>query len=136
MKYLLDTSVLIELLRQKIWIKMFMENHKKDDFLTSAICEAEIYEGIYREKEENISKKKSTFNQIVTSLFETIIPFDSHQAELAGRMRAELTGKGMLIGDLDILIAAASIHSHATLLTSNPKHFRRIPHLAIESVLS
>lgn len=130
MNYLLDTSVLIELLRQKPEAKAFIDSHVKDPITTSCVCEAEIYEGIYREKTENILTKKEIFKNLLSKLF-AIIPFDSKQAEVAGQIRAALSLRGSLIGDLDVLIAAAAISQNATLVTKNPTHFSKIPGLQV-----
>ena len=129
MEYLLDTSVLIELIRQKEIAWSFIGSHKKDVFFTSNICVAEIFEGIYREKNENISRKKEFF-EILLKSFE-VLDFDKEQAEIAGRVRAKLSSTGKLIGDLDILIAASAISLGAILLTYNPKHFKRIDNLQV-----
>lgn len=53
MNYLLDTSVIIGILRGKAEAENFIADHIDDNFSTSCICEAEIAEGIYREKQEN-----------------------------------------------------------------------------------
>lgn len=132
MIYLLDTSILIELLRVKPEAKDFVDGHDEDTILTSSICEAEIYEGVYREKPENISAKQKTFKNLLENFADTV-SFDSNQANIAGKIRAELSKKGSLIGDLDVLIAAAAMAKNAVLVTKNPKHFFKIPGLQVES---
>ncbi len=47
------------------------------------------------------------------------------------RIRSELRQRGQLIGDADILIAAAAIEHDLMLLTRNRRHFERIPDLTI-----
>lgn len=51
--------------------------------------------------------------------------------ELFARTRAGLRRQGMLIPDLDLLIAATALSFDLTLLTRNTRHFARIPHLRI-----
>ncbi len=131
--YLLDTSFLVELVRQKERSWSFLEAHKDEAMYVSTICIAEIYEGIYREKRETISIKKEFFQDLLRA-FE-IVYFNTEQAEIAGKIRADLANKGTLIGDLDILIAAAAIVNNATLVTYNPKHFQRIRELRVHSLL-
>lgn len=133
MIYLLDTSILIELLRVKPEAKDFVDSHDEDTILTSSICEAEVYEGIYREKPENISAKQKTFKNLLENFADTV-SFDSNQANITGKIRAELSKKGSLIGDLDVLIAAAAISQNATLVTKNLNHFQKIPGLQVESL--
>lgn len=133
MIYLLDTSILIELLRSKPEAQDFLDKQNEDTILTSSICEAEVYEGIYRERAENFLQKKLTFQRLLGK-FPPVVPFDSLQAETAGKIRADLAIKGSLIGDLDILIAAAAISQNATLVTKNLTHFQKIPGLQLLSL--
>lgn len=48
-------------------------------------------------------------------------------------LRGELRGRGQLIGDPDILIAATALHRDLTLLTRNHRHFTptRFPALTL-----
>lgn len=130
MDYLLDTTILIDLLRQKKDVWNFIADHSKDKFMTSAICEAEVWEGVYREKEANFDKKKKVLEDLLASLFQ-IVPFDSKQAKISGQIRASLSIKGDLPGDIDVLIGAATMANDAILLTKNVKHFSRIPGLEV-----
>lgn len=125
MNYLLDTSAIIDILRGKISTEDFISNHLEDAFSTSCICEAEIAEGVYRENMENIPLRQKQMKKLFTS-FNQVLPFNSTQADIAGRIKAELGKAGKLIDDLDILIAAAAIHLQASIVTKNPKHFLRI----------
>lgn len=131
MLYLLDTSIIIEHLRGNQTIRKFISSHPGDEFSTSCICEAEIYEGIYQEKtKQNFEKHRDQLKELFT-WFNEVLKFDSIQAEIAGKIRASLSKDGQLIGDLDILIASAAISKQATLWTKNPKHFFRIKELQI-----
>lgn len=133
MSYLLDTSILIDLLRQKSEAWDFLHTISKNIITTSSICEAETYEGIYREKQENIETKRKIFLKLLEE-FTKVIVFDSDQAEIAGKIRAALSLKGSLIGDIDILIAAAAISQNATLVTKNLNHFQKILGLQLLSI--
>ncbi len=133
MIYLLDTSVLIDLMRHKGPAEDFIASHIGEELTTSAICEAELNEGIYRENENNIPKRLDEKKKLFEP-FSQIISFDSKQAEIAGQIRADLSLKGSLIGDIDILIAAAAISQNATLVTKNTKHFQKIPGLQLLSI--
>lgn len=132
MTFLLDTSILIELLRENNLAWDIINFHKKEEILTSSICEAEMYAGIYREKEEKIPMKKKIFQEFI-SQFE-VVPFSSEQADIAGRIKAELSLAGMNIDDFDVLIAAAAITNDAILLTKNVKHFSRIKNLLVQTI--
>lgn len=130
MQYLLDTSVIIDFLREKEDIRDFILAHKEDTFISSTICEAEIYAGVYREKKENFILRRKQIKKLFSSFYEVLF-FDSSQAEVAGQIKSELAKKGSLIDDLDILIGAAAIFSQSVLITKNPAHFQRIKGLQI-----
>lgn len=133
MNFLLDTSVLIDLLRNKGLTEKFVSAHVDDTMSTSAICEAELNEGIYREKEENVPKRLEEKKELF-GLFTEIVSFNSKQAEIAGKIRAKLSLKGSLIGDLDVLIAATAISQDAILVTKNTKHFQKIEGLQLMAI--
>jgi tRNA(fMet)-specific endonuclease VapC len=52
-------------------------------------------------------------------------------AEPFAETRSFLRRRGMLISDLDLLIAATALHHDLTLLTFNVQHFRRVPDLRV-----
>ena len=133
MNYILDTSAIIDILRGKEPVKKFISDHLDSTFSTSCICEAEVAEGVYREEKENIPIRQKQMKQLFSS-FHQILSFNSNQADIAGRIRAELGKTGKMIDDLDILIAAAAIHLQATVITKNPKHFNRIKNLKVISI--
>lgn len=132
MKYLLDSSVIIDILRNKS-LSGFLDEHEDDEIITSCICEAEISAGLFREKQENIIKKRELKEKIFSS-FSDVIQFDSQQAEFFGKIYAQLASQEKMIDDMDILIAAAAMSNKAILVTKNPKHFQRIENLEILAI--
>lgn len=61
----------------------------------------------------------------------TILGVTSESADVFGKMKANLRKEGILIDDLDLLIAATA-HAHdLTLVTNNEKHFSRIANLRL-----
>jgi len=133
--YLLDTSILIDLLRKKPQAVKFLEKHPEDKFITSSICEAEVWEDVYREEKIDFERRRKAVADLLESLYQ-IIPFDRKQAQIAGQIRSRLSIKGEDIGDLDVLIAATAIGSEAILLTHNIKHFSRIKNLQFQLIKS
>jgi tRNA(fMet)-specific endonuclease VapC len=133
MNYLLDTSVLVDLLRSKNAAWGFWEDHKGDRIMTSWICAAEIFEGIYREPLERVEIKKDDFQKIIDK-FTEVIEFNSDEADTAGRVKSDKVLRQSPIGDMDILIAATAISCDATLVTGNAKRFSKIPGLKIAAV--
>lgn len=61
------------------------------------------------------------------------MPFGYEDAVVAGELRAALEAKGTPIGPYDLLIAAQSLRSGATLVTANTSEFTRVKGLALEN---
>jgi len=133
MNYILDTSAIIDILRGKEPVKKFISDHLDSTFSTSCICEAEVAEGVYREEKENIPIRQKQMKKLFAS-FHQVLPFNPAQADIAGRIRAELGRAGTMIDDLDILIAAAAVNLQASIVTKNPKHFSRVKNLQVISI--
>jgi tRNA(fMet)-specific endonuclease VapC len=53
--------------------------------------------------------------------------------DIAADLHAELRGRGELIEDADLLMAAIALAHDLTLLTANTRHFQRIEFLRIEN---
>jgi predicted nucleic acid-binding protein len=65
-----------------------------------------------------------------------IITLDIEITDIASEIYAELTRRGELIEDADILIAASCMVKGMVLVTDNEEHFRRIEKLEIENWLT
>jgi tRNA(fMet)-specific endonuclease VapC len=61
-----------------------------------------------------------------------VLPYDSAAASGGGVIRAELERTGMMIGSMDLLIAAHAWSLQMTLVTNNTKEFSRMSDLVIE----
>ena len=124
----LDTSIIVNLLRKKASATAFISDHIDDEIVTSSICEMEIYAGLYREEPVELTLRRNQVEDLFGSFYQ-VLPFDSHQAHIAGEVKASLAKRGDLIGDIDILIAACAISSNAILVSANLKHFHKVPNL-------
>ncbi|HEY7060730.1 MAG TPA: type II toxin-antitoxin system VapC family toxin [Chloroflexota bacterium] len=60
-----------------------------------------------------------------------ILGLNDQIAERFAETRAFLRRRGLLITDLDLLIAATALHYDLTLLTFNVAHFQRIPEIRV-----
>ena len=52
--------------------------------------------------------------------------------KLYGSLKADLEQKGQRIDEFDLLIGATSITNNMIMVTSNTKHFERIPNIHLE----
>lgn len=125
--YLLDTSIIIDYLRGDASMIALL-NNLRGEITSSTICLAELFEGVYRDKNKKQARK------IIRDFFTTlsaVYEVNQEVAEKFGELRAELKKEGNVIEDIDIFIAATSIVHDAILVTKNKKHFSRIKNLEI-----
>ena len=62
----------------------------------------------------------------------TVIPFDTKDALMAGKIRADLSKRGVQIGVYDVLIAAQGIARDMTVVTHNTRELIRVPNIKLE----
>lgn len=125
--YLLDTSVIIDYLRDKETAVQLLDN-LEGEFFSSYICMSEIYEGVYRVN--NPKEIADAVTKFFTSL-SGIYGVDEDIAKKFGEIRADLKRKGILIEDLDLFLAATCLVYDLTMITFNQKHFSRITNLKL-----
>jgi tRNA(fMet)-specific endonuclease VapC len=111
-----------ETIRDKFW------EHREDEICVSVMTYAElVYGGIHK----GSPKLQQLIKKFVRPL--RIIDFNAAAADEYAKIRESLENGGKLIGNMDMLIAAAAKSSNAILVTNNTKHFSRIPDLKLEN---
>lgn len=129
MKYLLDTDICIELIRQRSpGLLQRVMALTPEDLGVSVVSVAELQYGVQRSREPER-------NQRALDLF--LLPFaildlDYEAAAQYGKVRAQLEAAGSPIGPYDLLIAAQALSRDLTLVTSNVREFRRVAGLRVE----
>lgn len=129
MTYLLDTNACIHYLNNPDSpIRRRMERMHPADVLVCSIVKAELYYGANRSyrKPQTLAALEEFLN-----LF-TSLPFDDSAARVYGRIRAELSSKGIPIGPNDLMIASIALANEVTLVTHNSREFGRVDALLIE----
>jgi tRNA(fMet)-specific endonuclease VapC len=130
LKYLLDTNICIYIIKKKpeSVIKIFSKI-KLGDVAISAITIAELYFGLAKSSKpnENTIALQEFLQPLVT------LDFNSDDAVVYGRIRAELEANGQMIGAMDLLIAAIALSRELILVTNNEKEFSRIKDLKLEN---
>ncbi len=129
-KHFLDTSVIVAYLRGKKEAISILEE-LEGDLTSSFVCLAELYEGVFRVKDQK--KVEQGVLDFFAGLSE-VYGLDQSIAQLFGKVRAQLKKQGQVIEDLDIFLAATCLAYDLVLVTSNPKHFSKIKGLTIRSV--
>jgi len=128
MKYLLDTTVIVNHLRGKKPIKIdFLEN----GCAVSIITQAELFYGAYKSSNSlaNLKKVKAMFLDLgieVITLNEEII-------EQYAKIKTKLEKEGKRLDEFDLLIAATAIEKNLILVSDNLSHFKRISSLKVIS---
>ena len=123
--YLLDTNILISLLRKDgdVAKRVLQETQ----LYTSIVVLGELHYGA--EHSTDAAKGLSDVNEIQQTL--TILIADSTTASLYGRIRHEQAKKGQMLPDNDLWIAATALQYGLTLVTRD-HHFTWITDLTLE----
>ena len=122
MRYLLDTNVVIDILRgnQNVTQRYQIETIKKSKIFTCPIVHYEILRGFTlggaTKKLENFLKLRKNWTMLI---------FDEEVAKKAANIYLHLH-KGQTIEDNDIYIAALAMVNGCTLVTANVRHFSRV----------
>ena len=127
-KYLLDTCVCISMFRNEGHVREKLLNVGLDNCYISEITIAELYFGLA--KAENKKHKLEDIKR-VQQMFKVIPAYSSFKEY--GEIRHSLEHTGLRVDQFDLLIGATAIHHQMTLVTSNLKHFERMPGIKIES---
>lgn len=126
MKFLLDTNAVIAILNRQSDFIAKLTRYSPQDFGLSAIVLFELHYGAQKSqrKAENLAK--------LAKLPFEVVPFTAEDAEIAGKIRADLALQGSPIGSYDVQIAAQAISRNLTLITHNIKEFKRVSDLTFE----
>jgi predicted nucleic acid-binding protein len=133
---LLDTTVLIDLGRRSQAV-----HHQEaraavqrllaggETLFTSRINEAEFRIGpeMSAERQRELDRIERVLSGIV------ILEFNAEAALRYAVIKAAMFRHGRPIGDCDALIASVALANGQSLLTRNPRHFRHVPDLAVQS---
>lgn len=129
--YLLDTNtcIFIKNERPATTLQKLREviRTKKKVFLSS-ISVAELQYGVYNS--QNVERNRIALVEFLAPF--DILEFDDTDAEVFGKIRADLKKQGKIIGPYDMLIAAQALSRGLVLVTNNVGEFDRISGLRIE----
>ncbi len=107
----------------------------KDKFLThqyelasTTINYAELVYGLKkRDAKKYLPKVELIFDNI------KVYDFDKKAASVFGGLKAEMQAKGIVVADMDLMIASIALANGEKLISHNLKHFSKIETLALES---
>ena len=130
MKYMLDSNICIYLIKKKPEsVLTKLKAVAQDGVSISTITLAELEHGValsaYPEKNADALAQ---FLSIIE-----VLSFDVKAASEYGLIRADLQRKGMLIGQMDLLIAAHAKAHGFIVVTNNVREFARVEGLKVEN---
>ncbi|WP_228024938.1 type II toxin-antitoxin system VapC family toxin [cf. Phormidesmis sp. LEGE 11477] len=99
------------------------------DIGISSITVAELEYGICKSQQQE--KNRSALIQFLIPL--EIVEFDQAAATIYGVIRSNLESRGLVIGAMDMLIAAHALSCGVTLVSNNMREFSRITDLSLEN---
>jgi tRNA(fMet)-specific endonuclease VapC len=129
LKYLLDTNIVIYVMKRKPLEALKVFNKNASRMAISTITLAELIYGA--EKSKQVEKNLSTIEDFISHL--EVLPYDINATQHYGQIKAFLERSGKPIGVNDIHIAAHARSHGLTLVTNNLSEFKRIPNLALEN---
>lgn len=129
LKYLLDTNIVIYVLKRRPAEVLAIFNANASRMAISSITLSELMYGA--EKSQNINRNLEAIEEFVSHL--DVLPYDAKASQHYGQIKATLERKGEIIGENDIHIAAHAISQGLILVSNNLKEFNRVSNLALEN---
>ena len=129
MKYLLDSNIVIYVIKQRPLQVLEIFNRHHGRMAISSITLAELVHGA--EKSSDVSRNTAVVEDFVSRL--AVLPYDDKAAWHYGNIRAALEKLGQPIGINDLHIAAHARSNGLTLITNNMREFERVPGLLLEN---
>lgn len=129
LRYLLDTNIVIYVLKQRPMEVLQAFNANADRMAISAITLSELFHGA--EKSMHVSQNLAAIEDFCSRL--EVLPYGSKAAQHYGAIRASLEKLGQPIGVNDLHIAAHARSEGLVVVTNNVGEFTRVPALQVEN---
>ena len=129
LKYLLDTNIVIYVIKRRPIEVMDVFNENAGRMAISAITLSELYHGA--EKSAKVAQNLAVVEEFSSLL--DVLPYTAKAASHYGAIRTVLEKAGQPIGLNDLHIAAHARSEGLTLVTNNLGEFERVPGLLVEN---
>ena len=128
LQVVLDTDVLSAVMRRNPLVLPSARKYLTEygSFTLSVITRYEILRGL---RAKGALRQQMAFDRLCS--LSTVLPVTDDVADRAAEIYADLRGRGSLIGDADILIAATALVHGLGVVTNNQDHFKRVPGLSV-----
>jgi tRNA(fMet)-specific endonuclease VapC len=126
--YLLDTNAVIALLTDRPpTVRRRLKRAKDASIGIPTVVLFELWYGVARSEHQRENAERL---RVFLAGNVDVVPFEEEDAAIAGELRAALEADGTPIGPYDLLIAAQSLRTGATLVTANVSEFQRVKGLS------
>jgi tRNA(fMet)-specific endonuclease VapC len=129
LKYLLDTNIVIYVIKRRPVEVLGLFNENAGRMAISAITLAELIHGA--EKSTRVAQNLAVVDDFASRL--EVLPYTSRASQHYGAIRAVLERAGRPIGVNDLHIAAHARSEGLTLVTNDLAEFERVPGLLTEN---
>lgn len=129
-RFLIDTDWVIDHLNRVEPVTQRLRELQEQGLAVSIISVAELWEGVHFSQDP--VRSRTALEEFLAGV--VILGIDGEICKQFGKLRGTLRRQGKLVGDFDLLIAAAALRHNLTLLTNNRKHFENVGGLRIESL--
>lgn len=128
MNVVIDSDILIYFLKGRTEIVGKLSSYPPEAIFTTRINYAELLYGAYNSSkiEQNLARISAFLDLL------TILEFDYRASIIFAEDKAKLKRHGILIADMDLMIASIVKAHDFSLVTNSLKHFERIQNLKIE----
>jgi len=132
LKYLLDTNIVIYVIKRRPIEVMGVFNDNAGRMAISAITLSELFHGA--EKSAKVAQNLAVVEEFASLL--EVLPYTAKASQHYGAIRSALEKVGRTIGVNDLHIAAHARSEGLTLVTNNLREFERVPGLMAENWVS
>ena len=129
LRYLLDTNIVIYVLKRRPIEVLSLFNENASRMAISAITLSELFQGA--EKSSRVSDNLVAIEDFFSRL--EVLPYGAKAAQHYGAIRAGLEKAGQPIGVNDLHIAAHARSEGLVVVTNNVGEFARVPALQVEN---
>lgn len=129
LKYLLDTNIVIYVIKRRPIEVMGVFNDNAGRMAISAITLSELFHGA--EKSAKVTQNLAVVEEFASLL--EVLPYTAKASQHYGAIRSALEKTGRPIGLNDLHIAAHARSEGLTLVTNNLGEFERVPGLLTEN---
>lgn len=129
LKYLLDTSIVIYVIKRRPIEVMGVFNENAGRMAISAITLSELFHGA--EKSGKVAQNLAVVEEFASLL--EVLPYTAKASQHYGAIRSALEKAGQPMGVNDLHIAAHARSEGLTLVTNNLGEFERVPGLLTEN---